>query len=214
MCYQTKLLKSKTELLERFKGTVDDMEGFQPQKILKAFDFPKTPVITHDAPDKIQCLQWGLIPSWSNDNSIRNYTLNARIETITEKPAFKEATHNRCLVLADGFYEWQWLTASGSKKEKYQISLPNDALFAFAGIYSHWVDSEGISTGTYSIITTEANELMSKIHNSKKRMPVILSADNEQDWLQGAPINTFANGFQGELIATNLDRDPGQLGLF
>ena len=214
MCYQTRLLKNKLELQKRFKGTVDDMEGFEPQKIIKAFDFPKTPVITNTNPDTIQCYQWGLIPSWSNDKSIQNYTLNARIETLEEKPAFKEANQNRCLVLADGFYEWKWLTASGSKKEKYRMSLPKDALFAFAGIYSSWVDLEGNTTGTYSILTTEANELMRTIHNSKKRMPIVLSEVEEREWLQGASIKKFAQGFQGTLLATNLDHNPNQLGFF
>jgi len=89
-------------------------------------------------------------------------------------------------LLADGFYEWQWLDEKGKQKQKYELTLPDNELFAFAGLYSEWVDkSTGEIINSYTILTTEANELMSKIHNTKKRMPVILSADNEKNWLHG-----------------------------
>jgi len=95
---------------------------------------PKTPVIAHNKPGTIQPFTWGLIPFWLKDNTIQQYTLNAKIETLAEKPPFKNAINNRCLVIADGFYEWQWLDQKGRSKQKYLITLPNNALFAFGGI--------------------------------------------------------------------------------
>ena len=134
----------------------------------------------------------GLIPFWAKDDSIKQYTLNAKIETLNEKPAFKNSVKNRCLVIADGFYEWKWLDEKGRKKQKYLITLPDSDLFAFAGIWSEWQNkSTGEIINSYSIITTEANELMAEIHNSKKRMPVILTKKNEKDWLGGEEINDF-----------------------
>ena len=106
--------------------------------------------------------------------------------------SFKNAIQNRCLILADGFYEWQWLDEKGKKKQKHLVTLKNDDLFAFAGIYSVWINKiTGEIRDTYSIVTTEANELMSEIHNSKKRMPVILSEEREKDWLAGEEIELF-----------------------
>lgn len=94
--------------------------------------------------------------------------------------------NSRCLVLADGFFEWQWLDPKGKQKQIYELRLPGNELFTFAGLWSEWVDkTSGEVVHTYTILTTAANELMSTIHNSKKRMPVIVAKDNERDWLEG-----------------------------
>jgi len=112
--------------------------------------------------------------------------LNARIETIYEKPSFKDVINNRCLVLADGFYEWQWLDEKGKQKQKYELTLPHNELFAFAGLYSEWTNkTTGEIQNTYTLLTTAANEQMSKIHNTKKRMPILVAADSELAWLNG-----------------------------
>jgi len=215
MCYQTRIIKQKEEIMERFNAAIDALNDYNPMEFCSAFDFPKTPIITNENPDKIQLFNWGLIPSWSEDESIRNYTLNARIETLSEKKSFKDAIQNRCLIIADGFYEWQWKTKSGSKKEKYLITLPNEELFAFAGIYSEWTNLNNERINSYSIITTEANELMSEIHNNKKRMPVILKHEDEQSWLQGEDYNAFAYPYSCDLIATLLStKNPNQTNLF
>lgn len=116
-----------------------------------------------------------------------------------EKPSFRNVVNNRCLIVADGFYEWQWLDEKGKQKQKFQLTLPDNELLAFAGIWSEWLDkSTGELINTYSILTTEANELMSKIHNTKKRMPVIVSVDNEQNCLNGQELKIQNN----RLIAT------------
>jgi len=214
MCYQTRLLKKKEEIQKRFNIPKDDLEGFTPSEIIKAFEYPKTPVITNDKPNTIQHFNWGLVPSWSTDTSHRHYTLNARIETLNEKKSFKDVIQNRCLIIADGFYEWKWLNKSGTKKEKHLITIENDELFAFAGIYSTWIDIEGNHYNSYSMITTQANELMSEIHNTKKRMPIILKKENEKDWLAGEAYHHYQYPYQNNLSAKNLDMDNNQLSIF
>ena len=192
MCFHSKQTKSAIEVENRFNAKIEDISLFQPSNHINAFEFPKTPIITNREPNIIEHYQWGLIPYWAKDNSVKKYTLNAKIETLTEKPSFKKSVNKRCLVIADGFYEWQWLDSRGRNKQKYLITLPNNELFAFGGIYSEWVDQlTGEIINSYSIVTTEANELMSKIHNSKKRMPIILTEQNENNWLNGSDLNNF-----------------------
>jgi putative SOS response-associated peptidase YedK len=185
MCFHSQQSKSAQELKHRFKAKFEDEEEYRPE-VYNGFRFPKTPVITRSDVGNIQLFNWGLIPHWAKDDSIRKSTLNARIETIHEKPSFRNVVHNRCLVLADGFYEWKWLDDAGKKKQKYLITMPDNDAFAFAGLYSHWTDrNTGEIISTYTILTTEAIGLMREIHNSKKRMPVILDRANEQLWLSG-----------------------------
>lgn len=185
MCFHSKQSKSAQELKLRFKAKFENEEEYQPTQY-NGFQYPKTPIITNEKNNTIQLYNWGLIPHWAKDDSIKKFTLNAKSETIHEKPSFKNAVQNRCLILIDGFYEWKWLDAKGKNKQKYLITLPNNEAFAFAGLYSHWLDkNNGEITKTYTILTTEANELMSEIHNTKKRMPIILSPTNEINWLQG-----------------------------
>lgn len=188
MCYSMQLGKSQKQLSARFKASFVDPDWYAPGHFV-AFAFPTTPVITHIHPEAIQGFSWGLLPPWAKDLSIRNNTLNARIETLDQKPSFKLVLAQRCLVLADGFFEWKWLDAKGKSKQKYKLTVPGDEAFAFAGLWNAWTDkSTGEIFQTYTIITTAANELMSKIHNTKKRMPVILSPDAETDWLQGGEL--------------------------
>lgn len=204
MCFHSKQSKKAQELEKRFKATIDPGVAFQSHHY-NGFNFPKTPVITNENPEVIAALNWGLIPAWAKNNNIRQYTLNARIETIKEKPSFKHVLDQRCLVLADGFYEWKWLDTKGKQKQKYLVSLPNQDAYAYAGIWSEWVDViTGEIVKSYSIITTEANELMSEIHNHKKRMPIILKPDDENKWLEKAPIEEFALPYQVDLDAEQL----------
>lgn len=185
MCYHSKQTKSAQELKQRFKANFFEEDEYTPT-IYNGFSFPKTPIIANNNTHNIQLFNWGLIPPWAKDTDIRKNTLNARIETLHEKPSFKSSLKNRCLVLSDGFYEWQWLDEKGKNKQKFQITLPNNEAFAFAGLWNEWVDKEtGEILKTYTIITTEATGLMAKIHNSKNRMPFILTKEKEFDWLNG-----------------------------
>jgi putative SOS response-associated peptidase YedK len=183
MCFTSQLTKSQKQIIQKLDADIDDYlkTHFTPG-VFNAFEHPKTPVVC--TPHHIQAAEWGLIPNWAKDKTIQNSTLNARIETLSEKPSFKNSLHNRCLILADGFFEWQWLDEKGKQKQKYLLTLPDNELFTFAGLYNDWLNpATQQPIRTYTLITTEANELMSKIHNSKKRMPVIVS--NQYDWLLG-----------------------------
>ena len=125
-------------------------------------------------------MRWGLIPSWAKDPSIGSRMINARAETVAEKHAFRTALRRRrCLVLADGFYEWQ---KSGSRRRPMRVVMRSGEPFAFAGLWETWRDPEGKVVPSCTILTTEANDLLRPIHD---RMPVILSRDDEDFWLDG-----------------------------
>ena len=127
-------------------------------------------------------LRWGLVPFWAKDPSIGNRMINARAETVAEKPAYRAAyRHRRCVVLADGFYEWR---REGDVKTPYFISLASGEPFALAGLWENWHDKEsGDSLQTTTLITTEANEFMTPLHH---RMPVILESNTAGEWLAGS----------------------------
>jgi len=123
-------------------------------------------------------VHWGLIPSWSKEPSIGARMINARGETITEKPAFRAALkRRRCLVPADGFYEWK---RTGSSKQPYYIRLSSHEPFAFAGLWEIWTAPDGSEVESCTVITTEPNELMESLHD---RMPVILDPSDYGQWL-------------------------------
>lgn len=203
MCFFMQISKDATELKHRFNASFED-EIHYKSSIYNAFQFPYTPIITAKESSRIQLFQWGLIPPWAKNDEIQKNTLNARLETIQEKPSFKYVLENRCLIPADAFFEWQWLDPKGKEKQKYQINLPDESLFSFAGLYNQWVDpNSGEIKNTYTILTTEANELMSIIHNSKKRMPVILNPNDEIKWLSGT-LHSFNDI---DLVATPINKN-------
>ena len=205
MCFHSKQTKSAQEVENRFNAKIERTELFQSIEDNNGFNFPKNPIITNEKPNIIQHYNWGLIPSWAIDDDIKKLTLNARIETINEKPSFKNSINKRCLVIANGFYEWQWLDSKGKNKIKYEIGIGNDELFAFAGLYSQWINTiTGEIKDTYTIVTTQANELMAEIHNTKKRMPIILKPEDEEKWLNLKPINEFAFPYQVNLVSRKL----------
>lgn len=127
-------------------------------------------------------LRWGLVPFWARDPSIGSRLINARAETVAEKPSYRNAfRHRRCLVLADGFYEWR---RQGESKTPYFISLASGEPFALAGLWENWTDKQsGESLQTTTLVTTDANEFMAPLHH---RMPVILEAATATDWLAGS----------------------------
>lgn len=135
-------------------------------------------VIISDGKKRLIEVRWGLVPSWAKDPAVGNKMINARAETITEKASFRNAfKKRRCLVVADGFYEWQKI---GDGKRPVYIRLKSGKPFGMAGLYEVWQSPEGEELMTCAIITTEANELMRPIH---ERMPVIIAKDNEDLWL-------------------------------
>ncbi|GAA3935871.1 SOS response-associated peptidase [Hymenobacter algoricola] len=131
------------------------------------------PVITNAEPGRIQLVRWGLLPGWVKDVKTAPKPINARAETLSEKPSFRQLLQRRrCLVLADSFYEWQQTAGPTGPKTPHRILLRNEQPFAFAGLWDEWADrSTGEVLPTFTIITTEPNELMASLHH---RMPVIL----------------------------------------
>jgi len=126
-------------------------------------------------------LRWGLIPGWAKDPAVGNRMINARSETVAEKPAYRAALRRRrCLVAADGFYEWQ---RTGGRKQPYLIRMHDESPFAFAGLWEAWEGAEGACVESCTLLTTEPNELMRPIHN---RMPVILAPEHYRRWLDPA----------------------------
>lgn len=151
---------------------------------VNAFNFPECPVIT--ASSQMQAFNWGLIPFWirteADAGEMRKMTLNARADTLFQKPSFREPImRRRCLIPSTGYFEWRH---EGNKKIPYYIFLKEEEIFSMAGIYDTWLDkSTGKECHTFSIITTDANALTDYIHNTKHRMPAILSTEDEETWL-------------------------------
>ncbi|RDV11902.1 SOS response-associated peptidase [Pontibacter diazotrophicus] len=137
------------------------------------------PVVTNQQPNELQFFSWGLQPFWAKDVKSVKRSINARSETLAEKPSFRNLLKSkRCLIPADGFFEWQ-KTEHG--KVPHRIQLRSEDMFSFAGLWDEWIDkSTGEILHTYAIITTEANDLVKPIHD---RMPVILSPEAEELWL-------------------------------
>jgi len=147
---------------------------------------PTQPVLAIPNDDKFTAdfFIWGLIPMWAKDPEIGNRLINARGETLAEKPSFRGSyRHKRCLILADGFYEWK---AFGGRKTKtpYYIHMQDRKPFALAGLWDHWESPDGSSIKSCTIITTTPNELMGAIHD---RMPVILHSRDYAKWLDPSP---------------------------
>jgi putative SOS response-associated peptidase YedK len=204
MCYYTQQHASMEDVTKRFKAIVDDPDSFLVSEMINGFAHLKTPIILDETPEVISTnFSWGLIPSWAKDKDFRKNTLNARIETVDEKPAFKNITNNRCLIIATAYYEWHWNDPKGKLKVKYQINSQEDEIFTFAGLYSSWKDIQtGEVLNTYTILTTEANETMKYVHNIKQRMPVMLKRNDEKAWLDNSNlIKEFAYPYQANLIA-------------
>jgi len=178
MCGRYRLTAKERYLAEHFG--VDDEIEWEPRYNIA----PTQPVVVirqdRDQPRRtFSLMRWGLIPYWSKDISIGNKTINAMSETVAEKPAFREAIRKRrCLVPADGFFEWKKL--SSKRKQPYNIGMLDDSLFAFAGIWDRWRSGPGEVIESCSILTTDANSLTRDIHD---RMPAILEPEDYDLWL-------------------------------
>jgi len=169
-------LSSGESLYKRFK--IDQISG----RIKPNYNIAPgmmMPVVIRQSPNQIMMMKWGLIPSWAKDIRIGYKLINARVETLRQKPAFRSSLYTkRCFVPASGFYEWEHKERS---KIPYYIKLKSEELFAFAGLYDVWKDAEGKEIRSYTIITCDSNKLVAKIHD---RMPVILRKDHEAMWLK------------------------------
>ena len=182
MCGRFALLTHAEALIERF-GVEEVIKRPEPRYNISPSQ--SVTVVVQREKRELTEMRWGLIPSWVKDASIGKRMINARAETVSEKPSFRSAfKKRRCLILADGFYEWQKV---GKIKIPTHIRMMNREPFAFAGLYEYWKTKSGKMLESCTIITTTPNELMSPIHH---RMPVILSPENEDAWVDPENQNT------------------------
>jgi len=192
MCYNLAYMEQKLlKYSERYKEVLPDnsvrqviQDELPTYYFVSGFSHPQLPIVKHDG---IFSFEWGLIPFWIKDNKaakdIQDMTLNAVGETVFEKPSFRNSiTTKRCLLGINGFYEWRDLNRV---KYPYFIQTKSSDIFSLGCVYESWVDkSSGEIRNTFSILTTPANPLMEKIHNLKKRMPLILSKEDEKKWIE------------------------------
>lgn len=195
MCGRYSLFTPQADLEERFDVTFEF--GFEPR--YNAAPRQSLPVITDADPDRVRRLEWGLVPGWADDTSERH--INARSETVSEKPAFADAYENRrCLVPADGFYEW---AETNDGKRPYRVCLEDDRPFAMAGLWERFTPktkqtglgefADGNAGGaesqpieTFTVLTTEPNDVVEPLHH---RMAVVLDRDGETAWLEGEELS-------------------------
>ena len=177
MCGRFTLTIDPTSLQQAFPWAVIPDDLFPRYNIA-----PSQPVavIPNTGDNTVSMYKWGLIPSWAKDPTIGDRMINARAETLSEKPSFRNAfRRRRCLILADGFYEWKQNPGTKSKQPVY-IRLKDNRPFSFAGLWELWTAPDGSQIRSCTIITTRPNSLLESIHN---RMPVILPTDAYQHWL-------------------------------
>jgi putative SOS response-associated peptidase YedK len=198
----------------RYTGTIDPAElamiialdacnfDFHPRHNIAPTQ--TAPIIAQkDDRTVLQGMRWGLIPSWAENEKIGHSLINARIETASEKPAFREAwKHRRCLVPADGFFEWE---SRNGRKQPWHFHMKDRTQFCFAGVWETWIkppDKQGdlfetkstnnIAMDTFTILTTHPNALMAELHD---RMPVMLRPEHAIDWLRGGEVSGLAEPF-------------------
>ena len=175
MCGRFSQTKTKQEVKKRFNlkkvpETIKPLFNIAPSQDIE--------VIFNESPEELSFARWGLLPSWSKEEKTQYSMINARAETITEKPTYKRLIRSkRCLVIADSFFEWK---KASIQKIPYRIMMKDEGLFAFAGIWDQW-EKEGVVIKSCSIITTAPNKLVADIHD---RMPVIIPQEKEQEWLK------------------------------
>lgn len=185
MCGRYRLSHRK-EVVEEYFDTTSWDEGWSPRYNIAPTQL--IPVVRRkpkEAVRVVSLIRWGLIPSWARDPSLAVGTINARSETASTKPAFANPLRfRRCLIPADGFYEWK--RASGSRQQPYCFEVNDGQLFAFAGLWDGWKNPIGNWVNTCSILTTTPNSLSVAVHD---RMPVILSPDDYDVWLDPGTTN-------------------------
>jgi len=188
MCYYTQQGKTAGELSDFYNRNIDDPGNVIQSDFINGFSYPNLPILLDSKPDIITTqYTWGLIPT-DRDKDFRKSTLNARVETLEEKVSFAPSINNRCLIIVSAYFDWHWNDPAGKSKTKFRIHSNVDEIFYLAGIYNSWQDASGYIWNTYSIVTTEANDLMKHIHNRKEaegdqRMPIHIKRADEKGWL-------------------------------
>jgi putative SOS response-associated peptidase YedK len=176
MCGRYTLATDLKQVAKRFDAAAEEIPAISSRYNIAPTQ--QVIVVSDEGKRTIKQMRWGLIPSWAKDPAIGNRMINARAETLAEKPAFRAALKKRrCIIPADGFFEWKKL---GKVKQPVHIVLKSREPFGFAGLWEHWKSPDGEEILSCTIITTEANELLKAVH---ERMPVILSREAEAVWL-------------------------------
>ncbi|MFA5828696.1 MAG: SOS response-associated peptidase [Candidatus Shapirobacteria bacterium] len=167
------------DFFDRFSLDPKDEGGLDLQANFNVSPGQFMPIITSgERGNHFSLMRWGLVPSWAKDSKIGFRMINARADTVSVKPSYRSAfRRQRCLVPASGFYEWE---TKNKKKTPFYYTLKDQPLLAFAGLWEEWTDPNGVKLQTYTIITTDSNQLISPIHD---RMPVILKPQSEKTWL-------------------------------
>lgn len=206
MCYSISNTSQLQAFKERYKREMERKNAYQPTFFASGFDFPRWPVVTQKP--QFEWMQWGLLPHWlklDHSSDFATHTLNARLESLHEKPSFKHLVGQQpCLIPVTSFYEYQTV---GKEKIPYRIFAKDMPVFSIAGLWDTWTHPlTGASTTSFTLITTEANPLMAEIHNSQKRMPLLVDPSQEKTWLEtGDPqvISAISNDF---LTATRVNK--------
>ena len=179
MCGRFTIAKKQQEILSAF-----------PYLLLREWYGPRfnvapsqsVPVILNESPSELNWARWGLLPAWARDESIGSRLFNARAETVATKPAFRDAfRRQRCLILADGFFEWVKIPGT-TRRKPYYIQMKDRSIFTFAGLWSRWRDPGGQDRLTSTVITTTPNAVMRPLHD---RMPAIVAPEDRAAWLAG-----------------------------
>ncbi|MFN8208513.1 MAG: SOS response-associated peptidase [Bacteroidales bacterium] len=195
MCYFVEINLTRIEMQKRFGATMPEYFKWEPMPFVSGFAFPEVPVLVNTGAKAFVPAHWGLIPHWVSSrvkaDEIRAHTLNAMSETVHEKPSFRKAfAQNRCILPASGYFEWHH---RDKEKFPFYISSSEQRVLAMAGIMDVWTDREtGEIIHSFAVCTTPANSMMSRIHNSKRRMPAILAAGAEEEWLSSSLSSAMA----------------------
>jgi len=205
MCGRYTLAVEMDELAERFDCPMVE-PVMKPRYNVAPSQVMPVVVVSIAGQRQLRLMQWGLVPFWSKDRSIGNKLINARLETIEEKPAFKAAyRRRRCLVPATGYYEWQ---KQGNRKQPFYIHMPDQKLFAFAGLWDEWAEPGGVILHSFTILTTEPVPAIAHLHN---RMPYILPFNQESLWVQGQSPLAVASQLEAYEISTLVNRPINDL---
>jgi putative SOS response-associated peptidase YedK len=180
MCGRSSITKTEKQIEERFNATFysDELERYNPLPNYNVAPTHMHPLITSVESDRLHIYRWGLVPFWAKDEKVGYNMINARIESLLEKPSFKNlVASKRCIVPMDGFYEWK---TTGKEKQPFRIFTRDQEIFSVAGLFDTWSKPDGGLLYSFTIVTLPANEFMQEVHD---RMPAILMPENEKDWL-------------------------------
>ncbi|WP_436414103.1 SOS response-associated peptidase [Petrimonas sp.] len=218
MCFTVSVEKRAKEAIREYLKSNEGVQmkfNFEDDfYLVSGFSHPKMPIIKQGV---IELSEWGLIPSFAVNeekaNELANMTLNARSDTVHEKPSFRKSIKTqRCILVVDGFFEWRH---EDGKKIPFYIHPKDNTVFYLGCIYNSWVNKlTGEVKDTFSIITTDANELMEYVHNSKKRMPLILNKSDISKWINPTTeiniVNTLMQPYKtGQMEAYQISKDAG-----